>query len=200
VALTGRGGSTPLSRTSELAATRRLLVSQGGRWESRRVSYAVAIALLAMSITVWGCGGGDTPNPPTPPVPRQTAATTDCENAMGGAKAPQPSMTTSAGPVGFYGTGRNFLTPHYKRAKIPIVIEGHAPVTLTIATRDREHAALLVGIRGSWAPRFAVRFVPCPNQPRTWWPAGFQLRNRERVHVIVQQAGTPQRELTVGRI
>ena len=154
-----------------------------------------------MTLVVWGCGGSDTPNPPTPPVTRQTTVTTDCENAMFGAtKPPQPSQTTSAGPVGFYGTGRNFLTPHYKQAKIPIVIEGHAPVTLTIATQDREHAALLVAIRGNWAPRFAVRFVPCPDQPRTWWAAGLQLRNREQVHVIVEQAGMPQRELTVGRI
>ena len=160
---------------------------------------AVAIG-LTMSIVIWGCGGADTPGPPTPPVTQHAIATVDCESAMGGTKVPQPSQTTSAGRVGFYGAGRNFLRPHYKRDKIPIVIEGHAPVTLSIATRDRRHAALLVGIRGSWAPRFAARFVPCPDQPRTWWPAGLQLRNQERVHVAVQEMGAPQRELTVGRI
>jgi hypothetical protein len=121
--------------------------------------------------------------------------------------------STSTGPVGFFGTGRNFLklTPaagYYKRqwggarleTKTPLIAEGHMPVTLSIAPRDRPRARLLAPTSPPWAPYVEIRFVPCPGQARTTWAAGFLLRDRRPVRLTVRRSGEPDRQLRVGRV
>jgi hypothetical protein len=109
--------------------------------------------------------------------------------------------------------GRNFLKAtaaagYYKRqwegarleTKTPLIAEGHEPATLSIAPRDRPHARLQAPTSPPWAPHVEIRFVPCPDQARTVWAAGFLLRNRLPVRLRVRRSGEPDRWLRVGRV
>lgn len=110
--------------------------------------------------------------------------------------------STATGPIGFFGPDRNFLASRFsKRTKSPVIVEGHEPVTLLVLRRDRSHARLLAPTDPApFVPYVEIRFVPCPDQARTTWPAGFQLRNRQPVTLVVRVAGEPDRTLRVGRI
>jgi len=46
----------------------------------------------------------------------------------------------------------------------------------------------------------AARFIPCRDRPDTWWPAGFALRNRQPVELLVEQGGGKPGRLQVGRV
>jgi hypothetical protein len=173
------------------------------------VKLAALIAPLTISLVFWGCGGGSHSQStvagqrPTPTVVDQPKATAQCELAMGG--TPPRSWrrdATAIASVGFYGSGRNFLAGRFtRRTKSPVIVEGRDPVTLAIAPEDRWHARLLASTSPvPFAPYVEIRFVPCRDQARTTWPAGFQLRNRMPVTVIVHQAGEPDRTLRVGRV
>jgi hypothetical protein len=162
------------------------------------VKVAAAIAPLAVSIAIWGCGGnGDDPQPPDL---NQPSATAGCTNAMVTNRSTdwRPGAT-SLGRIGFYGSGRNFLRSP-KRTKVPVVVEGHEPVTVTIAARDRGHARLVVGGKRGFVEVVEARFVPCRDRPETWWPAGFALRNRQPVALLVHQGDEAPQLLRVGRI
>jgi hypothetical protein len=171
------------------------------------VKLAALILPLTISVALWGCGGGShsestVVHPPTPIQADQPKPTAHCEQAMGG--TPPRSWrrdSTATGPIGFYGLGRNFLFGRFtSRTKAPAIVEGHDPVTLSIAPGDRWHARLLAPTSPPFVPYVEIRFVPCRDQARTTWPAGFQLRNRMPVTVIVRRPGQPDRRLTVGRI
>ena len=122
------------------------------------------------------------------------------------------SEAASAGPVGIFGTGRNFLTitrsGSYKgqwagvrfETKTPFITEGHEPVTLSISPPDRSRARLQAPTSPPWVPQLEVRFIPCPDQPRTAWPAGFLLHDRRPITLIVRRPGDPDRQLRVGRV
>jgi hypothetical protein len=162
------------------------------------VKVAAAIALLAVSIAIWGCG--DNGDDPQPPDLNQPMVTTGCTNAMVTRRSTDwRPEATALGRIGFYGTGRDFLRGP-KRTKVPIVVEGHEPVTVTIASRDRGHARLVVLSNGRWPEVVQARFVPCRDRPETWWPAGFVLRNRQPVTLLVQQGDEAPQSLRVGRI
>jgi hypothetical protein len=79
-----------------------------------------------------------------------------------------------------------------------MVVEGTKPVEVLIAPSDRTRAGLVTAIlRGG--PYAEVRFVPCRDQPRTSWPGGWVLRDREPVRVLVEEEGQPPADLVVGR-
>jgi hypothetical protein len=162
------------------------------------VKVAAAIVLLAVSIAIWGCG--DNGDDPEPPDVIQPMATTGCTNAMLTKRSSDWRRgATALGRIGFYGSGRNFLRGP-KRTKVPVVVEGNEPVTVTIAARDRGHARLVVGSNGGWPEVVQARFVPCRDRPETWWPAGFVLRNREPVALQVRQGDEGPQLLQIGRI
>jgi hypothetical protein len=129
-------------------------------------------------------------------------ATTGCANAMVTRRSTDWRRgATAVGRIGFFGSGRNFLARRFsKRTKVPVVVEGHEPVTVTIAARDRGHARLVVGSKGGFVEVVQVRFVPCRDRPETWWPAGFVLRNRQPVALLVRQGDEAPQLLQVGRI
>jgi hypothetical protein len=83
---------------------------------------------------------------------------------------------------------------------MPLILEGHKPVTLSITARDSSHARLQAPTSPPWTPHLAIRFVPCQDKPRTSWAAGLLLRNRLPVTLIVHQSGEPERRLRVGRV
>jgi hypothetical protein len=162
------------------------------------------IALTAVLVAISGCGGGDNPQPipPEPPNEAQPIATTRCTESAGGTLSRrwrQDPLVTAGGPVGFYGNGRNFLKGDMQ-PKVPIIVEGREPVTVSVAPEDRSHALLVVRSGSQWGSFAEVRFVPCRDRPRTWWPAGFRLRNRQPVAIVVQRQGEERRRLKVGRV
>jgi len=189
----------------------------GGKLRSVRL-VALTVSFL-LPVLVWGCGGGSKHSSSTSAGQPSTQVaesipTVHCETAMGG--APSRSWrrgTTSSGPVGFFGTGRNFLkasaaSGYYKRqwegalleTKTPLIAAGKEPVTISVAPRDRSHARLQAPTSPPWAPQVEIRFAPCGDQARTIWAAGFLLRNRSPVTLIVLRSGDPERRLRVGRV
>jgi hypothetical protein len=167
-------------------------------WDSLSVKIAAAIGLVATSLLVSACGGGD--HPQAPDI-ADGSATVRCTDAILGSGDPNWRLnSTVLGRIGFYGTGRNFLTEPTKRAKVPVFVEGHQPITVSIAPADRGHAGLLFGNFGNGGPYAQVRFVPCRDRPRTPWPGGFLLRNQQPVRLIVHQPGRPPGVLRVGRL
>jgi hypothetical protein len=182
------------------------------------VKRSAALFFLTLSALLWGCGGGDgsqstSVGQPSAPVAR-AVPTVRCETAMGG--TPPRSWrkgATAVGPVGFFGSGRDFLhatrsSAYYRRQwdgakleeKTPLIAEGHQALTVSIAPGDRSHARLQAPTSPPWAPHTEIRFVPCSDQPRTTWAAGFLLRDRSPVTVIVRQPGEAERRLQVGRV
>ena len=126
-------------------------------------------------------------------------------------------LATSTGRFGVYGTGRDFRTAdkqgiaafsglqerHVRGpvlvTKTPFVVEGETPVTVAIAPSDRPRAGLVAGVPFGGGPYAEIRLVPCPDQPRTWWPAGFVLRDQGQVSLSVRPANGPESQLVVGR-
>jgi hypothetical protein len=156
----------------------------------------VARLALVLPIAFVGCGGGSD-NSTTQPAPLPSVHPVHiarCELG-GGAASDWRKHSTALGPVGFYGPGRDFRKAP-KLDKVPIIVEGSKPVTLSIAPADRSHAGILVISAG---PYSQVRFIPCPGQPRTGWAGGFLLRNRQPVRVLVQVGDGDTSGLTVGR-
>jgi hypothetical protein len=167
---------------------------------------AVMLALV-VSLGLLGCGGcgkdsSSIPSGDASAAVSDSIPTARCETGFGGT----PERTwrrnaTSTGPVGFYGTGRDFLSPHFtKQDKMPLIVEGHEPITLSITEQDSSHARLQAPTPKRWAPYTEIRFVPCADKARTAWAAGLLLRNRQPVTLIVRRSGEPDRMLRVGRV
>jgi len=81
-----------------------------------------------------------------------------------------------------------------------VIVEGHRPVTLSVAQSDRSDARLQAPTSPPWVPYAQIRFIPCRDKARTVWAAGFLLRNRQPISVIVRIAGEPARPLQVGQV
>jgi hypothetical protein len=151
-----------------------------------------------VSIAIWGCGDND--EGAASRSQDQPRATTGCKNAMVTNRSTNwRRESTALGRIGFFGPGRNFVEAP-KRTKVPIVIEGHEPVTVSIAPADRAHTRLVVGRAGRFVEVVEVTFIPCRDRPETWWPAGFVLRNRQPVELFVRQGGEAPQPLQVGRV
>ncbi|HEX3563419.1 MAG TPA: hypothetical protein VHU24_11320 [Solirubrobacterales bacterium] len=80
--------------------------------------------------------------------------------------------------------------------KDPVIVEGQEAVTLAIDPGDRARAGLVVvGDTHSYA---TIRFIPCRDRVRTWWPAGFKLTDPAPVDLLVRQGAGPAVKLEVG--
>ena len=180
-----------------------------------RVRLPIAV-LLCFSLA--GCGGGsDSPSVDKPNI-AQGSVSTGCRGGMVGAGVSdwRPDAT-AAGRFGVYGTGRDFRTAQKTPVaffsglkerqvhgpilvtKTPFVVEGHTPVTVAISPRDRPRAGMVAGIPFGGGPYAEIRLVPCSDQPRTWWPAGWVLSDQDPVTVSVREDNDPQSQLVVGR-
>jgi hypothetical protein len=174
---------------------------------------------VMLCFTVVGCGSGSDSKSADHATIAQGSVTAGCSSAMVGAGSNDwRPHATALGRFGVYGSGRDFRTAQKTRVslfrglqqrqvsgpilltKTPLLVEGKNPVEVSIAPNDRARAGLVVppfGFRGG--PYAEVRFVPCRDQPRTWWPAGWALRNPDPVTVVVHQANGPESQLVVGR-
>ncbi len=81
--------------------------------------------------------------------------------------------------------------------KMPIMIRGHSPVTVTVPSRLRKRVFLLYG----WVPNrkgrpgrgfsdtvgvSKITFRPCATKPRTVWPGGIRVIGRAPVKLRVR--------------
>jgi hypothetical protein len=120
-----------------------------------------------------------------------------------------------AGPVGvrhkplrdmgrFGRGGRQLAT------KMPLLVEGHEPVTVSVPPRLRHRVFLYYGSHegrnGGRSTSFAdypgdnaVEFHPCADKPRTIWPGGVRVKGSKPVHLTVTVAGGNSVPLRLGR-
>jgi hypothetical protein len=180
-----------------------------------RVTQPTSLAVVIACAFAAGCGdGSDDDSHDVKPI-GQGSAVARCGDAIvgSGVRNWRPDAT-AVGDFGFWGRERDFRkarkTPvtsfpglRARRVsgpilgtKTPAIVEGRKSVVVTIGQEDRARAGYAF-VRGG--PYAQIRFVPCRDQPRTGWPGGWVLRNREPVHVMVQEANRPASELVVGR-
>lgn len=141
------------------------------------------------------------------PAGRESAVV-PCDTAFfGPGSAVWRDGATQVGGVGFWGTGRDFSTatgPPRGRwrfvVKTPLIVEGSKPVTVAIAPADRHRAALAFRVGDSFRAYAEIRFVPCRDQPRTAWPGGFFLADRQPIRVLIREPDGSRSELLVGRL
>jgi len=164
-----------------------------------------------------GCGGGSDDDSSDEPVFAEGSATAACSSAMGGpGVSPSRGTATASGRFAVYGTGRDFrkalkepvanygglrerhVSGPIFGTKTPFVVEGRAPIEVAIAPEDRARAGLVAAPFGG-GPYVEIRFVPCRDQPRTWWPAGWVLRDHGPVTVVIHEDGRPDSTLVAGR-
>jgi hypothetical protein len=123
---------------------------------------------------------------------------------------------TAVGRFGVYGSGRDFQTALKEPVagyrglgqrgisgpilgtKTPFVVEGTEPVEVAIDPEDRVRAGLVVAPFDRPGPYASIRFIPCRDQPRTWWAGGWVLRDQDVVTVSVQQGDGAESQLVVG--
>ncbi len=77
--------------------------------------------------------------------------------------------------------------------KTPTLVAGHRPVTISVPEAQRYRVGILgVHRRPAYA---SVTYVPCDDKPRTVFAAGFLLRDRRPVTLLVQVGDGPVRGL-----
>jgi hypothetical protein len=131
-----------------------------------------------------------------------------CEKAVLGSGPPDwKQRALIAGPVGVFRhplsrmsrTGNGQLT-----AKMPLLVEGHTPITVSVPPRLRQRVFLYYGEvldrDGNPTTSFAAargygetRFEPCPNRPRTPWPGGIRVKGTApvRLNVFMEDRAEP---------
>jgi hypothetical protein len=124
------------------------------------------------------------------------------------------SESIVAGPVGVrkhpltqMSSSRNGLT-----TKMPILIEGRAPETVTISVppalrkrvflyygrivgRDGKPTTLFTKARGYGETEFQL----CADKPRTIWPGGIRVKGRAPIYLLVEVEGQEPIRLPLGR-
>jgi hypothetical protein len=173
------------------------------------------LVVLAAGLTLLlGCGGDSEPKDTlaTAPgaEPRPTGSTLavgskvrDCDIVFDGpGPADWRKRSLSIGPLGLAGPGpgpdfgaglfdRGLLT-----VKTPTLVAGHRPVTISVPEAQRDRVGILgVHPRPAYA---SVTYVPCDEKPRTVFAAGFLLRDRRAVTLLVQVGSGPVRALRLG--
>jgi hypothetical protein len=130
-----------------------------------------------------------------------------CERGpvMTGSGSPDWRRTSlDAGPVGVleHPLGHMSRTRNGELvAKMPALVEGQAPVTLSVPQRLRHRVFIYYGFHegpggrrstGLDGPGFSeVVFHPCTDRPRTIWPGGIRIKGTKPVRLLVQAEGSP---------
>jgi hypothetical protein len=125
----------------------------------------------------------------------------DCSKAIVGSASPDwRKEAVYAGPVGVMKAGLAHMTRRAGGdfvAKLPLLVEGTDPVTISVPPRLRGRVFLyygrIVGRDGKPTTSFArargygeTEFRPCPGKPRTIWPGGLRVRGTAPVRLLVQ--------------
>jgi hypothetical protein len=161
---------------------------------------------MLVSATLASCGSDSTSTPGgTTAAARGPAALAvgakvrDCDVTFAG---PGPAdwrrRSLSLGPYGLPGrSGPNFDVGIFEdgllTVKTPTMIAGHRRVTILVPRGERRRAGILgVHPRPAYA---SVTYVPCDDRPRTVFAAGFLLRDRQPLTILVQVGDGPARPL-----
>jgi hypothetical protein len=83
-------------------------------------------------------------------------------------------------------------------SKSPLLVEGHAPVTVRVPEALRGRVFLYYGNGPGGKPTISygnsngfssIEFRPCQDRPRTIWAGGFRVRGEGSVHLVVEAGG-----------
>jgi hypothetical protein len=133
---------------------------------------------------------------------------------IGHGSADWRSEALVAGPVGVrrHPLSQMSPSPQGLTTKMPILIEGRAPETVTVsvppalrqrvflyygrvAGRDGKPTTLFTQARGYSETKFEL----CDDQPRTVWPGGIRVKGRAAVRLLVEVEGREPIQLRLGR-
>jgi hypothetical protein len=137
-----------------------------------------------------------------------------CDKAMiGHGSADWRNESIDAGPVGVRRHPLNQMSPSRQglTTKMPILIEGRAPETVTISVpaalrkrvflyygritgRDGKPTTLFTEARGYSETEFEL----CGDKPRTIWPGGIRVKGRAPVRLLVEVEGQKPIRLPLG--
>jgi hypothetical protein len=175
-----------------------LLVRQQHRLRLSLLAVPAALALAA------GAAGA---------IPSSNVAA--CDQAIIGHGSPNwRSESVVAGPVGVRRPPlrRMSQSPQGLTTKMPILVEGRAPETVTVSVPPalRKRAFLyygrVIGRDGKPTTLFTeargyseVEFELCADKPRTIWPGGIRVKGRAPVHLLVEVEGRQPIRLPLGR-
>jgi hypothetical protein len=172
----------------------------------RRRFLPVLVACLAL---LPGCGGDSPPDdtaapgartPPAQPKLAVGSKVRDCDvTFIGPGPTDWRKHSLWIGPFGLAGRGS---APDFDESahdggllslKTPTIVAGHRAVTISIPEAQRRRVGIL-GVHPH--PAYAsVTYVPCDDKPRTVFAAGFLLRDRRPVTLLVQVGDGPVRRL-----
>jgi hypothetical protein len=161
------------------------------------------LPVLATCLTLLpGCGGGSQPEDTAPTAPSARTPPPNSKLAVGSKvrdcdivfDGPGPAdwrkHSLWIGPFGLAGPGPGPDFDEGARAgglltlKTPTMVAGHRPVTISVPKAERHRVGILgVHPRPAYA---SVTYVPCEEKPRTVFAAGFLLRDRRPVLLLVQ--------------
>jgi hypothetical protein len=146
-------------------------------------------------------------------TPASNVAT--CDKAIiGHGSADWRSESIAAGPVGVRRRPLKRMSPSRRglTTKMPILIEGRAPETVTVSVpptlrkrvflyygrvigRDGKPTTLFTEARGY----SQVEFELCDDKPRTIWPGGIRIKGRAPVHLLVESPEGKSVRLSLGQ-
>ena len=182
---------------------------------------AAGILALALSLAAAGCGSGSGSDsgsvphgstttarvapggvtPPTHPLLAAGSKVRDCDIVFDGPGPPDwRRHSLSVGPLGLSGPAPGPVFRESSRAhgllivKTPTLVAGHRPVTISIPRALRYRAAIL-GVHPGRRGYARVTYVPCTDKPRTVFAAGFLLRDRRPISLLVKVGDGPTRGL-----
>ncbi len=170
----------------------------------RRLLLVLAACLILLS----SCGEGSQPDDPTTRItpgvrlsqtyPKLAVGSKvrDCDITFDGpGPADWRKHSLWIGPFGLAGPGpgpdfdQGALEGGLLTVKTPTMVAGHRPVTISVPEAQRYRVGILgVHPRPAYA---SVTYVPCDDKPRTVFAAGFLLRNRGPVTLLVQVGDEP---------
>jgi hypothetical protein len=168
---------------------------------------AMAVALAALALSVGACGsasegdsGGGQSSTPTRTV-GHGSKTRACDVVFIGPGPAAWRKTTYW--IGSFGVSRRSFSQgafetdgSLYRIKTPMVVEGRRPVTISVPGDELDRVGILgVHPKPSYT---SVTYVPCPGRPRTVFAAGFELRDKRPLVLLVEIGDGPARELVVG--
>lgn len=174
---------------------------------------SVAFALVLVAL-LSGCGEGsrsdgttaksgpDAHTSPSHPKLAAGSKVRDCDIIFDGpGPADWRKHSLWIGPFGLAGPGpgpdfdEGALEGGLLTVKTPTMVAGHRPVTISVPEAQRYRVGILgVHPRPAYA---SVTYVPCDDKPRTVFAAGFLLRDRRAVTLLVQVGDGPVRDLHV---